>query len=91
MTTLTDLIGDRAVQREDWHLLAREWNLHSDYTLQGIAPAGVTCTTCWDHGLCAECLGEYPDRCPADCGDGRCPACGRKAIPIPIARRRRRP
>jgi hypothetical protein len=30
------------------------------------------CATCWDTGLCAECLGCYPQYCPADCGDGTC-------------------
>lgn len=30
------------------------------------------CPTCWDTGLCAECLGRYPQYCPADCADGTC-------------------
>lgn len=30
------------------------------------------CSTCWDTGLCAECLGQYPQYCPADCLDGTC-------------------
>lgn len=30
------------------------------------------CATCWDTGLCAECLGRYPQYCPADCVDGTC-------------------
>lgn len=33
------------------------------------APA---CGACWDTGLCAECLGRYPQYCPVDCGDGMC-------------------
>lgn len=30
------------------------------------------CPACWDTGLCVECLGRYPQYCPADCGDGTC-------------------
>ncbi len=75
--TLAAVIGDRPVVRSDWRALADAWGVLADYRLEEIAPAGVACKTCWDHGLCAECLGEYPDRCPADCEDGRCPACGK--------------
>lgn len=75
--TLVSVIGDRPVVREDWHALARVWGVLADYRLQAIAPAGVACKTCWDYGRCAECLGEYADQCPAECGDGRCPACGK--------------
>jgi hypothetical protein len=81
--TLRDLIGDRPVRREDWELLAWAWELRSDYTLQEIAPEGVTCAACWDHGRCAECLGEYPQLCPMDCEDGRCAVCGKKGEQTP--------
>lgn len=30
------------------------------------------CATCWDTGICAECLGRYPQYCPGDCDDGTC-------------------
>lgn len=30
------------------------------------------CPYCWDTGLCPECLGHYPQYCPADCTDGTC-------------------
>lgn len=75
---IRDLIGDRPMRVDDWWLLAREWHSNSDYKLWEIAPPWVTCTTCWDHGVCAECLGEYPEMCPMDCGDGRCPVCGKR-------------
>lgn len=32
----------------------------------------VNCGWCWDTGICAECLGEYPSICPANCIDGTC-------------------
>ena len=76
--TLRALIGDRAPTRDDWFVLAHEWGLGADYVVWEIAPAGVACTTCWDHGVCVECLGQYPHICPMDCGDGRCTVCGRK-------------
>lgn len=31
-----------------------------------------SCRHCWDTGLCAECLGRYPQYCPDNCGDGYC-------------------
>lgn len=83
MTTLAKVIGDRPVRREDWRSLAEAWGVDSDYTLGDIAPDGVECKVCWDYGLCAECLGRYPDQCPVDCGDGRCPVCGKKAADAP--------
>lgn len=60
------------VTRDDWHRLADAWGVNSGYTLESIAPAGVTCKTCWDWHLCAECLGNYPAECPACDGTGRC-------------------
>lgn len=30
------------------------------------------CEWCWDTGLCAECLGRYPEWCPGNCNDGTC-------------------
>lgn len=30
------------------------------------------CASCWDTGLCVECLGRYPQYCPSECGDGTC-------------------
>lgn len=80
------MINGHPLARDDWRNLAFWWSLHSTYTLQSLAaelPEPVACTTCWDHGLCAECLGEYPDHCPNGCGDGRCTACGRKADYLP--------
>lgn len=29
------------------------------------------CASCWDTGLCVECLGRYPQYCPSECGDGQ--------------------
>lgn len=44
------------------------------------------CSTCWDTGLCYECLGRYPQYCPIDCGDGTCSSCAagraRRAVQI---------
>lgn len=69
---LNDLIGKRAPVRSDWKLLADKWGIRSDYDMRTIAPSGVLCTSCWDHNLCVECIGEYPDMCPRHCGDGTC-------------------
>lgn len=71
------ILGRGDVRREDWRRLAHAWTPVADYTLQELAPPGVQCTTCWDHHVCAECLGRYPSACPAGCGDGRCTVCGK--------------
>jgi hypothetical protein len=57
--------------------LFREWLRVADgardvRALIEYAPLGVICRICWDFGVCAECLGDYPLLCPAECGDGRC-------------------
>jgi hypothetical protein len=47
------------------------------------------CSTCWDTGLCAECLGRYPQYCPADCVDGTCSCAAgwaRRAVQMEHAR-----
>lgn len=72
MTKLTDLIGARKPDRADWFQLADHWGVNSDYHLAALKPKGVKCGVCWDWDVCAECLGEYPDHCPAFCGDGTC-------------------
>jgi hypothetical protein len=71
-TKLIDLIGDRKPDKDDWFLLADNWGVNSDYHLAAEKPKGVTCGLCWDWDTCAECLGEYPGHCPAECGDGTC-------------------
>lgn len=30
------------------------------------------CPRCWDTGFCPECLGQYPQYCPANCDEGTC-------------------
>jgi hypothetical protein len=30
------------------------------------------CNRCWDTGFCVECLGQYPQYCPAGCDNGYC-------------------
>lgn len=37
------------------------------------------CPICWDTGLCAECTGQYPQYCPAQCDDGTCPCAAGRA------------
>ena len=58
-----------------WREMALGLTEQSGYTLESAAPNDVDCKTCWDTGLCRECLGEYPTRCPEKCDGGRCPIC----------------
>lgn len=76
MSKLEDIIGNRKPRKSDWSRLADGWGVKSDYHLEDVAPADVSCRMCWDTGLCAECQGRYPNGCPS-CqtegpGGGRC-------------------
>jgi hypothetical protein len=55
---------------QPWLTAADAWTPDND-TLNP-KPGGVKCAQCWDTGVCAECLGQYPHQCPGLCGDGRC-------------------
>lgn len=61
--------------KRQWYLALDAWTTTSEWTIQSIAPEGVTCKTCWDTKVCAECLGDYPKQCPI-CSDtsheGKC-------------------
>lgn len=72
---LKEIIGDRQPDVSDWSALADGWSVDSDYTLTELAPDQVECKVCWDHHVCAECLGRYPSVCPNECPQGRCPVC----------------
>lgn len=53
-----------------WALLANQWTPSFDSL--ALPPVSVSCQTCWDTGICGECLGQYPKSCPGECVNGQC-------------------
>ncbi len=55
-----------------WFHVADAFSVANPVRPRDVPPPDVACPDCWDTHLCAECLGEYGDSCPSNCGNGKC-------------------